>query len=128
MIGEAELASLKPEAIIVNTSRGPVVDEKALTRTLADRKIFGAGLDVFDQEPPPPDNPLFKLDNVLLAPHSIAWTCELFRDIGRAVCRGMLDLALGRRPLGVLNPEVFDRPGFRRKWERLRVAGPGAAG
>ena len=60
---------LKPEAIIVNTSRGPVIDEKALTRTLADHKIFGAGLDVFDQEPPPPDNPLFKLDNVLLTSH-----------------------------------------------------------
>ncbi len=69
LIGEAELALLKPEAIIVNTSRGPVIDEAALTRTLAEHKIFGAGLDVFDQEPPPPDNPLFKLDNVLLTSH-----------------------------------------------------------
>ena len=61
-----------------------------------------------------------RFDNVLLAPHSIAWTDELFRDIGRAVCQGMVDLSLGHRPRGVLNPEVFDRPGFRRKWERLR--------
>ena len=69
LVGEKELALMKPESIIVNTSRGPVIDEIALTRTLADHKIFGAGLDVFDQEPPPPDNPLFKLDNVLLTSH-----------------------------------------------------------
>src|SRR5581483_9483258 len=61
-----------------------------------------------------------ELDNVLLAPHSIAHTHELFRDIGRAVCRGMLELARGRRPAGVLNPEVFDRPSFQAKWRRLR--------
>src|SRR5262249_6163835 len=58
MIGAHELSSMKPEAIIVNTSRGPVIDEAALARALADNKLFGAGLDVFDQEPPPPDNPL----------------------------------------------------------------------
>ena len=64
MIGASELALMKPTAVIVNTSRGPVIDEVALTKVLADHRIFGAGLDVFDQEPPPPDNPLFKLDNV----------------------------------------------------------------
>jgi phosphoglycerate dehydrogenase-like enzyme len=69
MIGAAELALMKPEAIIVNTSRGPVIDERALARALADGKLFGAGLDVFDQEPPPPDNPLFKLKNVVLTSH-----------------------------------------------------------
>ena len=69
MIGAAELALMKPEAIIVNTSRGPVIDEAALTTALADNKLFGAGLDVFDQEPPPPDNPLFKLKNVVLTSH-----------------------------------------------------------
>jgi phosphoglycerate dehydrogenase-like enzyme len=69
LIGEAELALLKPEAVLVNTSRGPVIDEIALTRALSDGKLFGAGLDVFDQEPPPPDNPLFKLGNVVLTSH-----------------------------------------------------------
>ena len=69
MIGAGEIAQMKPTAILVNTSRGPVVDEPALTRALAAGKLFGAGLDVFDREPPPADNPLLKLDNVVLTAH-----------------------------------------------------------
>ncbi len=69
LIGAEELALMKPAAIIVNTSRGPVIDEVALHKTLAAGKIFGAGLDVFDEEPPPSNNPLFKLDNVVLTAH-----------------------------------------------------------
>jgi glyoxylate reductase/D-3-phosphoglycerate dehydrogenase len=69
LIGATELALLKPSAILINTSRGPVVDEAALHRTLSGGRIFGAGLDVFDQEPPPADNPLLKLDNVVLTAH-----------------------------------------------------------
>jgi phosphoglycerate dehydrogenase-like enzyme len=69
MIGADELALMKSEAIIVNTSRGPVIDEVALTKALAENRLFGAGLDVFDQEPPPPDNPIFKLRNVVLTSH-----------------------------------------------------------
>jgi phosphoglycerate dehydrogenase-like enzyme len=128
LIGARELALMKPDAYLINTARGGIVDEDALFELLSARRIAGAALDVFAEEPVVRPHRFGQLDNVLLAPHCIAWTDELFRDIGRAVCRGMLDLALGRRPLGVLNPEVFDRPGFRRKWERLRVAGPGAAG
>jgi phosphoglycerate dehydrogenase-like enzyme len=69
MIGAEELALMKPTSIIINTSRGPVIDEKALHAALTAGKIFGAGLDVFDQEPPPTDNPLFRLDNVVLTAH-----------------------------------------------------------
>jgi phosphoglycerate dehydrogenase-like enzyme len=69
MIGEGELALMKPSAVLINTCRGPVIDEPALHRTLSAGKLFGAGLDVFDREPPPPDNPLFKLDNVVLTAH-----------------------------------------------------------
>ena len=64
MIGTQELAAMKKSAIIVNTSRGPVIDEKAMTAALSAGNLFGAGLDVFDEEPTPPDNPLLKLDNV----------------------------------------------------------------
>jgi phosphoglycerate dehydrogenase-like enzyme len=69
MIGAGELALMKPSAVLINTSRGPVVDEPALTRALSEAKLLGAGLDVFDQEPPPADNPLLKLDNVVLTAH-----------------------------------------------------------
>jgi len=76
MIGAGELAVMKPSAIIVNTSRGPVIDEKALTAVVAAGKLFGAGLDVFDEEPTPPDNPLLKLDNVILTAHLAGPTFE----------------------------------------------------
>ena len=69
MIGRTELSLMKPASILVNTSRGPVIDEAALAAHLAAGKIFGAGLDVFDEEPPPSNNPLFKLDNVVLTAH-----------------------------------------------------------
>jgi phosphoglycerate dehydrogenase-like enzyme len=69
LIGARELALLKPSAILVNTSRGPVIDEVALTKALAENKFFGAGLDVFDEEPTPPNNPLLKLENVVLTAH-----------------------------------------------------------
>ncbi|MFH1924016.1 MAG: NAD(P)-dependent oxidoreductase [Planctomycetota bacterium] len=120
MIGAAQLARMKPDAFLINTARGGIVDEAALYEALKNGQIAGAAVDTFCQEPYPGPHPLGELDNVLLAPHSICWTDELFRDIGRAVCRGMLDLSLGKRPNGVVNPEVFDRPGFQSKWARLR--------
>ena len=69
MIGAGELALMRPRAILVNTSRGGVVDERAVHAALSAGKIFGAGLDVFDPEPPAPGNPLLKLDNVVLTAH-----------------------------------------------------------
>jgi phosphoglycerate dehydrogenase-like enzyme len=69
LIGAGELALMKPHGILINTCRGPVVDEPALTKALSAGKLFGAGLDVFDEEPPPPDNPLLELDNVVLTAH-----------------------------------------------------------
>lgn len=70
MIGEAEFASMKPEAVILNLGRGPVIDEAAMIRALTERRVRGAALDVFDREPLPEGHPFFQLDNVLLSPHS----------------------------------------------------------
>ena len=120
LIGAAELALMKSDAYLINTVRGGIVDENALYKALAAGRISGAALDVFETEPVVTPHRLAGLDNVLLAPHAIAWTDELFRDIGRAAFQGMLDLSRGKRPRGVVNPEVFDRDGFQAKWARAR--------
>ncbi len=70
MIGWKQLTMMKPSAILINTSRGDVVDEAALIRALREKKIAGAGLDVFEPEPPSPDNPLLSMDNVVVTPHT----------------------------------------------------------
>jgi phosphoglycerate dehydrogenase-like enzyme/2-keto-3-deoxy-L-rhamnonate aldolase RhmA len=119
LIGERELALMKPTSFLINTARGGIVDETALDRALRERKLAGAAIDCFEHEPLTAPPPFAELDNVLCAPHCIAWTDELFRDIGRAVCRGMLDLSEGRVPKGVVNREVLERPGFQAKWKRI---------
>jgi phosphoglycerate dehydrogenase-like enzyme len=119
LLAARELSLMKPTAYLINTARGGIVDEDALFHVLSERTIGGAALDCFVHEPLVEPPRWAQLDNVLLAPHAIAWTDELFRDIGRAVCQGMLDLAAGRRPRGVVNPEVFDRPAFQAKWQGL---------
>jgi phosphoglycerate dehydrogenase-like enzyme len=129
LIGARELSLMKPEAYLVNTARGGIVDEQALYDVLQRRQIAGAAVDCFVDEPLAAPHPLGQLDNVLLAPHSIAWTNEMFRDIGRMACQGMLDLSRGIRPRGVLNPEVFNQPEFQAKWKRecARLAGEGVS-
>jgi phosphoglycerate dehydrogenase-like enzyme len=124
LIGARELGLMKPEAYLLNTARGGIVDEEALYAALKARRIAGAAIDCFAQEPVTSPHRLGQLDNVLLAPHSIAWTDELFRDIGRAACQVMVDLSLGAKPRGALNPDVFDRAGFQKKWERFRKNQP----
>ncbi|MDB5391894.1 MAG: Hydroxypyruvate reductase, partial [Planctomycetaceae bacterium] len=121
LISDRELRLMKPTAYLINTARGGIADEEALYAALSTKQIAGAALDCFVGEPLLTPPKFAELENVVLAPHSIAWTDELFRDIGRAACQGMLDLAAGRRPKGVVNPEVFDRPGFQSKWERIRA-------
>jgi phosphoglycerate dehydrogenase-like enzyme len=121
LIGARELALMRPTAYLINTARGGIVNEPALLDALTNRSIAGAALDCFVEEPPAGPSPFAGLDNVLLAPHSIAWTNELFRDIGRTACQSLADLAQGRRPHGVVNPEVLDRPAFQAKWQRLRL-------
>jgi D-3-phosphoglycerate dehydrogenase len=79
-IGRKELATMKPTAIVVNTGRGALVDREALLAALRDRKIMGAGLDVFHQEPLAPDDPILTLPNVVLSPHNAGQTPEVIRD------------------------------------------------
>jgi phosphoglycerate dehydrogenase-like enzyme len=124
LMGARELGLMKPTAYLLNTARGGLIDEDALYEALKSRQIAGAAIDSFVDEPIVKPHRLGELDNVLLAPHSIAWTDELFRDIGKTVCQGIVDMAHGRRPQkGVLNPEVFERAGFQEKWKRLQLRG-----
>ena len=119
LIGTRELALMKPDAYLLNTARGGIVDEDALYDALKHRRIAGAALDCFAQEPITTPHRFSEFENVLMAPHSIAWTDELFRDIGRAASQVMVDLSLGKPPRGVLNPELFAQTGFQQKWKRL---------
>jgi phosphoglycerate dehydrogenase-like enzyme len=119
LIAADQLRQMKPGAFLLNLARGGVVDEDALYDALVNRRIAGAALDCFAVEPVTEPHRFGELDNVILAPHCIAWTDELFRDIGRTACQGLLDLSLGRRPHGVVNPEVLESAEFLSKWQRL---------
>lgn len=120
LIGARELSLMKPTAYLINTARGGIVDEESLHAALVARRIAGAALDCFVDEPQPHPSRFASCDHVLLAPHAIAWTEELFRDIGRMAIGSVLDFAEGRPPKGLLNSEVLERPGFQAKWKRLR--------
>ncbi|MBI2720289.1 MAG: dehydrogenase [Rhizobiales bacterium] len=117
IVNAGRLALMKKTAYLINTARGPIVDQKALTEVLADRRIAGAGLDVFEVEPTDPNDPLHKLDNVIVAPHAMSWTDQCFAGVGAADIRAVLDIQHGRSPRGVVNREVLERPGFKRKLE-----------
>jgi len=107
MIGEKELSVMKPDAVLVNTCRGKVVDEKALYNALTEKKIAGCGLDVLEQEPPAPDNPLPGLENAIITPHA-AWYSET--SIRRLKEQGMDEIVRilnGKRPRYAVNPEVL---------------------
>jgi len=119
LIGAKEIDRMKRDAYLLNTARGGIVDEDALFDALKSHRIAGAALDCFEGEPITEPHRFGELDNVILAPHSIAWTEELFRDIGRTACQSMLDLSQGKRPHGVLNPALFERESFRAKWSRV---------
>jgi phosphoglycerate dehydrogenase-like enzyme len=119
LIGARELGLMKRSAYLINTARGGIVVEDDLFEVLKEGRIAGAAIDCFAEEPLTGPHRFGQLDNVLLAPHCIAWTDELFRDIGRTACRAIIALSQRERPSGVVNPEVFERPGFQEKWMRL---------
>jgi phosphoglycerate dehydrogenase-like enzyme len=120
IVNADRLALMKPTAYLVNTSRGPTVDQAALTKALKDRRIAGAGLDVFEQEPPDVGDPILKLDNVILAPHALCWTDQCFAGNGAADVAAVLDFMRGNPPKGIVNREVLTSHGWMEKLETNR--------
>ncbi len=115
-INERALRMMKPTAVLINTSRGPVVDEPALIRALTEGWIAAAGLDVFEQEPIAPDNPLLKLKNVVVTPHIAGYSDEFWYNFWKLSVDTAIDLSKGRWPRSYVNPDVTPR------WEHLRAA------
>jgi D-3-phosphoglycerate dehydrogenase len=109
MFNAARLARLKPTAYLVNTARGGIIDEPALHKALTSGKLAGAGLDVYEKEPTPADNPLTKLANVISAPHMAGVTRESLDRMGLQTARNILS-ALDGKPIreNVINKEVLD--------------------
>lgn len=123
LIGSAQLNQMKPTAYLLNLARGGVVNEDALFEALSGGDIAGAALDCFENEPVTAPHRFGALENVILAPHSIAWTDELFRDIGKLACGSIGDVLSGNLPHGLVNPEVLEKESFKAKWRRVLSGG-----
>ena len=111
---------MKPTAYLINTARGGIVNQHDLYEALRDKRLQGAGIDVFEKEPPSPDDPLLKLDNVILSPHANSLTQECFRDIGLHITKNVLKLVDGAAPEFAVNRDVLERAGFQRKLAAIR--------
>jgi D-3-phosphoglycerate dehydrogenase len=109
LVNAARLRLMKPSAFLLNLSRGEVVEEKALYEALKTGKIAGAGLDVYDPEPPVAGNPLFGLDNVIFSPHCATLTQECVIRMATGAAEGVVDVLSGKIPPFVVNPEVFKK-------------------
>lgn len=119
MLGEEQLRRLKPTAYLINVGRGELIDQPVLVRALRERWFAGAGLDVFEHEPLPPDDPLTQLDNAILTPHWLPSTRRAGRLTMETMARGMLAIASGKLPDNIVNPGVIERAGFQRKLARF---------
>ncbi|MEJ7604713.1 MAG: NAD(P)-dependent oxidoreductase [Bryobacteraceae bacterium] len=120
LVGARELRLMKPTAYLINTARGPIVQQTALVEALRENWIAGAGLDVFEQEPLAADDPIRELSNTILTPHGLAWTEEITRDNGLEACDNILSVARGVAPESTVNRAVIDRRGFQDKLARFR--------
>ena len=109
MLSEEQFKAMKPTGIFINTGRGPTVDEPALIKALQEGWIAFAGLDVFEQEPINTDNPLLKMDNVILSSHVASASSRMLPEARRRLGREIASVLLGRRPLSPVNPEVLDK-------------------
>ena len=118
LINAERLALMKETAYLINAARGPIVDQAALTLVLQEQRIQGAALDVFEQEPVDPNDPILTLDNVIVTPHGICWTDECFLGNGRSAFESILDVAAGRIPDNIVNRDALDNPRFQEKLRR----------
>lgn len=107
LLNDSFFRRMKPTAILVNTSRGPVVDEAALVRALQERKLAGAALDVFEEEPLAADSPLRRMDNVILTPHAAYFSSPAVAQVPRRCGEEIARILLKERPINVVNPEVY---------------------
>jgi D-3-phosphoglycerate dehydrogenase len=109
LIGEAELAMMKPGAILINTSRGPLVDLDALRAALAEDRLGGAGLDVLEVEPPAADDPLLHRDDVIVTPHAAFYSEESLEELQRKAVEQVIDALAGRTPPYAVNADALGR-------------------
>ena len=121
LVNASRLKLMKSTAFLINTSRGPVVDQHALIEALKTEVIAGAGLDVFEPEPPEADDPLLTLDNVILSPHALCWTDQCFAGIGAQDLEHVFSIKRGASPSVLVDPSVVNNPSFQTKLERCRI-------
>jgi D-3-phosphoglycerate dehydrogenase len=114
LIGEAFFRRMKPTAVLINTARGPVVDERALIQALTEKRLAGAALDVWEQEPVAADNPLLRMDNVIATPHAAYFSSPAVAQVPRRCGEEAARVLTGQRPLNVVNPEVYAPGAVRR--------------
>jgi D-3-phosphoglycerate dehydrogenase len=107
LINETFLRRMKPTAMLINTARGPVVDERALAQALAEKRLAGAALDVWEQEPAAGDNPLLRMDNVIATPHAAFFSSSAVARVPRRCGEELARVLTGQWPLNVVNPEVY---------------------
>jgi phosphoglycerate dehydrogenase-like enzyme len=126
LVGAREIALMRWDATLVNVGRGPIVDQRALAEALRAKRIAAAGLDVFEAQPLPADDPLAALDNVVLAPHAICDTYELRRDVLALVARELRAFAEGRLPANIVNHAVLEQERFQAKRRRIAARQAGS--
>jgi len=108
LLDEKRLRMMKPGAVVVNTSRGPIIDTVALARALEAGKLWGAGLDVFESEPLDRSHPILLAPHTVLTPHAAYWSEESGEELRTRTTRAVIDILSGRKPMDCLNPEVLE--------------------
>ena len=122
LVNRERLSLMKPTAYLINTSRGPVVDQAALVEALTSGVIAGAGIDVFDPEPPAADEPLLALDNVIVTPHALCWTDQCFAGIGASAIGAVLDVKQGTAPTHLVDRAAAGSARFQARLDAYRDA------